>query len=231
MKNRKAESIDKALKAHYSSKSLSENQLDELMSMQRNAFEAQTFEEVNESEVKTGLELESDRKAGWWHRLIPDTQSYRYAFYLVTFMFIGCLFTVYKLLDQAPLTQRVMTEIVYNHKQDMPIEVATDSLTDIAKYLNKLSFSIILPSAFEKPNWKFLGGRYCSINGKLAAQLKIKNLKDNKTYTFYQAAVDTDLKKSNEDSMSDIIDGVDVSIWHEKGLLLGLAIDNKALAK
>ena len=88
-----------------------------------------------------------------------------------------------------------------------------------------------MPTVLEKPDWQFLGGRYCSINGKLAALLKVKNLKDNNTYTFYQAANDAKLEKLNEDSMSDIIDGVDVSIWNEKGLLLGLAIDNQALIK
>ncbi|MGK0271722.1 MAG: hypothetical protein ACI88H_002388 [Cocleimonas sp.] len=217
MKDPNLKAVDEALKTHYASKSLSENQHNELLAMQISAFESQTVSQ------KEGIQ-KTEIKTRWWDRLFPT--SYRYAFYMTAFMFLGCLFAVYKLLDHAPLSQRIMNEIVYNHKQDMPIEIASDSLTDIGEYLNKLGFSIILPSALAKPNWKFLGGRYCSINGKLAAQLKIKNMKDNNTYTFYQASVGNDLKKSGVDSMSDTIDGVGVSIWQEKGLLLGLAREN-----
>lgn len=208
MKNSNTKSIDKALRAHYASKSLSETQLNNLWEMQLNAFDTQ-------SSVET--------KTSWWNRLLPDTRNYRYAFYVTAFMLLGCLFAVYSLLDRAPLSQRIMSEIVYNHKQDMPIEIASSSLADISKYLSKLNFSMVLPGVLSDPNWKLLGGRYCSINGKIAAQLKVKNLKDNTTYTFYQAAIDEDLEESNTTSMSDTIDGVGVSIWREQGLLQGLA--------
>jgi len=137
-----------------------------------------------------------------------------------------CLVVTFSLINQAPLSQRIMDEIVYNHKQDMPIEVSSNSLSEISDYLNKLSFSMVLPSVLSEPNWQLLGGRYCSINGKLAAQLKVKNLQNNSTYTFYQAAIDKELDKSTLEAMSDTIDGVGVSIWHEQGVLLGLAREN-----
>lgn len=202
MKDPNIKSIDKALKIHYASKSLSEDQLNKLMSMQ------------------------TESKTRWWNHLLPDTRNYRYAFYVTAFMLLGCLFAVYSLIDKAPLSQRIMNEIVYNHKQDMPIEIQSNSITDISDYLSKLSFSMVLPGVFSDPNWQLLGGRYCTINGKIAAQLKVKNLKDNSTYTFYQAAIDKDLEKPNATSMTDTIDGVGVSIWREQGVLLGLAKEN-----
>lgn len=214
--------IDEALKAHYTSKSLSDNQLDQLMAMQAAAETAPDKQadttvddqpsSVNETNTKKGLS-----------RFFPDFNSYHYAFYATAcLLLVGLVLTV-SLINQTPLSQRIMGEIAYNHNQDMPVEVASSSLTDIGKYLDKLSFPIISPSALSKANWQFLGGRYCSINGKLAAQLKLKNLTNNNIYTLYQAATGSGIGKSDTARLTDIIDGVGVSIWREKGLLLGLA--------
>ena len=228
MKKPNVNSIDKVLKEHYASKSLSENQLNDLFAMQISDFESRTSErDAGEGTSQKASEGKTDIKAGWLSRLLPNFNAYRYAFYLTAFMLLGCLFTVYTLLDQAPLSQRIMSEIVYNHKQDMPIEVASSSLTDIGSYLNKLSFSVVLPSALTQPEWKFLGGRYCSLNGKLAALLKIKNLKNNNVYTMYQTKTESGFEDSQVESLSDVIEGVDVSIWREQGLLLGLAREAK----
>ena len=103
------------------------------------------------------------------------------------------------------------------------MSVASNSLDEIGAYLDKLSFPIIAPSALSKPNWQFLGGRYCSINGKLAAQLKIKNTEDNRIYTLYQAATEGGERPMQLARTTQTIDGIGVSIWREKGLLLGLA--------
>ncbi|MGB1311228.1 MAG: hypothetical protein ACPG47_08450 [Leucothrix sp.] len=196
MSQRNSKPIDEALKKHYASKSLSDRQLEQLMGMQ----EALATEPANKA-----------------------FQNYRYAFYAAACSLFVCLVVTFSLINQAPLSQRVMDEIAYNHQQNMPIEVASSSLEDIRRYLNKLNFPIISPSALSRSNWAFLGGRYCSINGKLAAQLKIKNLTDNKVYTLYQAATEAGLEASGKTRLTDMIDGVGVSIWRERGLLLGLA--------
>lgn len=241
MTDHNIKNMDKALKEHYASISLSENQQDHLLMMQINAKEVDSLshtknEVLSQTTQSADLKASLQNKQGWWHRLLPDVQNYRNAFYVTAFLLLGCLFTVYNLLDRAPfsenMSQRIMSEIVYNHNQDMPIEIASSSLTDISEYLNKLSFSIVLPSALSEPNWQLLGGRYCSINGKLAAQLKVKNLKDNTISTFYQAAIDKDdLDKSGNVSKSDMIDGVGVSIWREQGLLQGLARETRSFIK
>lgn len=220
MKQSNIKPIDEAIMEHFSSKSLSDNQLDQLMAMQSEASQKQADADavnqparVTETITKTGL-----------RRFLPDFRGYRYAFYATACMLaIVCLTVTFSLLNQPPLSQRIMSEIAYNHKQGMPIEVASNSVDDIRNYLKKLSFPIISPSALAKPNWQFLGGRYCSINGKLAAQLKIKNLADNNVYTLYQAATEGGIEKSDAKLKTHMIDGVGVSIWREKGLLLGLA--------
>lgn len=230
MNDLKIKDMGEALKSHYASKSLSNNQLNELLDLQEVNFSSQRLTNL-EKEMKSSSRDYPKSTTEGWQRFLPNAQNYRYAFYVTAFMLLGCLFAVYSLLDRAPLSQRIMSEIVYNHNQDMPIEIASSSLTDISDYLDKLSFSIVLPDALSQPNWQLLGGRYCSINGKLAAQLKVKNLKDNSTYTFYQAAIDKKLNKPGAASMTDTIDGVGVSIWREQGLLLGLAREKSVFIK
>jgi len=211
--------IDGALKDHYASKSLSDKQLDHLMTMQEMALASQTSagttvdpQQANKTDSKSGLS-----------RFFPDFYGYRNAFYATACMLLVCLAVTFSLINQPALSKRIMNEIAYNHKQDMPIEIASNSVDDIRTFLDKLSFKIISPSAFSESSWQLLGGRYCSINGKLAAQLKIKNLANNNVYTLYQAATESGIKKPDDDRLTGIIDGIDVSIWREKGLLLGLA--------
>lgn len=225
MKVSNIKNMDAALKEYYASKSLSKNQLDELLSIQFE-YEASNYLNLNDT-----FHNSYNDKANWLHRFIPNTRTYKTAFFATAFLFLASLVTLFSLLDHEPISQRIMNEIVYNHNQDMPIEIASSSLTDISKYLNKLSFSIVLPNALSEPNWQLLGGRYCSINGKLAAQLKVKNLKDNSVSTFFQAAINKDLGKNKKQVMNDTIDGVGVSIWHEHGLLLGLAKEKNAFIK
>jgi len=198
--------IDKALKLHYASKSLSDEQLDQIITMQAEGLEKQVSASIGLS------------------RFIPDIRSYRYAFYATACaLMLVCLAITVNLVNRPPLSQRIMAEIAYNHKQDMPVEIASNSLDDIRQYLDKLGFPIISPTALTMSNWQFLGGRYCSIDGKLAAQLKIKNLADSNVYTLYQASMEADIGQLNNARLAEMIDGVGVSIWRENGLLLGLA--------
>ncbi|MBE1273712.1 hypothetical protein [Enterovibrio baiacu] len=79
-----------------------------------------------------------------------------------------------------------------------------------------------MPSQLPVEKWVLLGGRYCSIDGKIAAQLHVKDLETDRVYTFYQAK----LPQGSEADMKNVetnVDGVNVSLWEENGLLMGLA--------
>lgn len=230
MKKNNIKSIDEALKVHYTTKSLSDIKLSKLLAIQMNAIKNQQSVsptiEMTEAQTTNRERLNKTvNKKNWVQRLLPSKNTYRYAFYATAFLLLVSLSSVYKLLDEIPSSKRIMAEIAYNHNQDMPIEVSSNSIGDISEYLSKLSFSIVLPSIFSEPKWQFLGGRYCMLDGKLAALLKIKNTKDNQVYTLYQAKSDVNSPRDN--ALNDLIEGVDVSIWREQGLLLGLAMDNK----
>ena len=199
MKQPDTKSLDEALKTHYESKSLSTDQLDQLMTMQ------------------------TTQCVRLLDRFLADFKSYRYAFYGTACLLMLTLVVSFNLLNRPPLTDRIMHEIAYNHQKEMPIEIASNSLINIGDYLNKLEFPLISSNTLNKRDWQLLGGRYCSINGKLAAQLKIKNLNDDKTYTLYQAAIGGNIEQVLGTDREQMIKGINVSIWQEKGLLLGLA--------
>ena len=214
MKQPHTQSLNDALKTHYESKSLSSDQLDKLIAMQTAA---------DDSFI---ARLKTKFKASTLGRYTTDFKSYRYAFYTTTCLLLMTLVVSFSLLNRGPLSDRIMQEIAYNHQQEMPTEISSNSLIKIGDYLNKLTFPLIDSDAMTTQKWQILGGRYCSINGKLAAQLKVKNLEDSKTYTLYQAALGTDISKVLASTKEQAIEGVSVSIWQEKGLLLGLAHSN-----
>ena len=227
MKKSIPQPLDVALKNHYRSKSLSTEQVDHLLALQTEFVEQQ-------DKCTNSVNVPADRaNNGVIQRIVrfllfgqvAGSNSYRYAFQITAgLLLMLSLALTLKWFNQPSLSQQIMDEIAYNHQQRMPIEVASASLAEVRNYLNKLNFPLIASNTLAKPNWQLLGGRYCSINGKIAAQLKLKNLSDNNVYTLYQAAIDGELEQIVGDARTTkMIDGVGVSIWQEKGLLLGLA--------
>lgn len=116
----------------------------------------------------------------------------------------------------------ISAEIAYNHNSQMQMEVLSDSFTDIQTYLNRLDFSLVPSQSLPRSDWQLIGARYCSIGGKIAAQLKIKEVNSQHVYTLYQAKLPTKLADKLENKQF-YIDGVNVRLWQENGLLMGLA--------
>jgi len=116
----------------------------------------------------------------------------------------------------------ISKEIAYNHNSQMQMEVFSESIDDIQSHLNRLGFSLIESAFLTGDDWEFVGGRYCSISGKIAAQLQIKNLDTSKIYTYYQAKLPDQFFNLIQDKEVSV-DGVKVKMWQENGLLMGLA--------
>ena len=78
------------------------------------------------------------------------------------------------------------SEIAYHHNKQMVMEIESASLEEVRGYLGKLDFPLIESKRFPSTNWELVGGRYCSLKGHLAAQLRLKNKITGNTDTFYQ---------------------------------------------
>ncbi len=123
----------------------------------------------------------------------------------------------------APLTGEIAEEIAYNHNKQMKMEIKTSSIGPIQSFLSKVDFTLIQSEYLPTETWEIMGGRYCSIQGRLAVQIRVKNMITAKTQTLYQAPYPRDLENSKTMPMETYVNGVQVKLWKEKGLLLGLA--------
>lgn len=120
-------------------------------------------------------------------------------------------------LNSKPLSERIIAEVVYNHNKDMPPEVLSKDYQIINKALDKLDFKVI-PSKKLAGTYQLVGGRYCSIQGKIAAQLKLFDKENNKRVTLYQF-----IPKDKAINAEGVIKGTQVEIWQEGELSFALA--------
>ena len=159
--------------------------------------------EKMESLLSLQLELNKGRK-----KRLPLLAGF-VAASLVLFTFIQ--------FNSAPLDQKIIAEVVYNHNKDMPPEVLSEDYQEVNQALDKLDFKIIKSQRLAS-HYKLIGGRYCSIQGKIAAQLKLLDRKTQKRVTLYQFK--PSFKPIRAEGQKD---GTTVKIWHEGELSFAIA--------
>ena len=116
----------------------------------------------------------------------------------------------------------LINEIAINHNRNLEMEIKSNSLKEIASYLSRLDFPLINPARLSSKNWEMIGGRYCSLKGQFAAQLKLRNKVNQKIYTLYQIEKPLGIKNI-ADFSEHFAKGVKVNLWFERGLILALA--------
>jgi hypothetical protein len=124
--------------------------------------------------------------------------------------------------DQTINMSSLAAELAYHHNKRMVMEVESASLDEVRAYLGKLDFTPIESQRFPSAEWELVGGRYCSLKGHLAAQLRMRNKTTGETCTFYQLLTPPGVT-GLAGTFEDFEQGVKVEIWQERGLLLGVA--------
>ena len=126
------------------------------------------------------------------------------------------------------LDQRIGSEVAKNHVNLKPLEIQTSSIKDIGGFFTKLGF-IPVESILLKGSEKYLiGGRYCSIQGVTAAQLRFEDKQTGQIHSLYQTTYDEKvfsglpLLKEKQEPITVYSKGLAVDIWIEKGLLFAL---------
>ncbi|HJP52872.1 MAG: hypothetical protein QGH99_08550 [Pseudomonadales bacterium] len=196
--------LREAFNAHYRQQSLSEKQLKDLMALQQHSESA---------------DVVSDEKN---HRLSFTGNNIRY------FLAIAASFVVISLtgllynINSVDAREKVALEIAYNHSKRMALEIASSNLNDVGAHLSELDFTLVDSVRTDESEWNLLGGRYCSIQGKLAAQLRIKQTTNDSYHTYYQAIIPDDFELGGS-TYSTWVEGTYIELWVEGGLLLGLA--------
>jgi len=72
-----------------------------------------------------------------------------------------------------------------NHKSNLPVEASTDRYEMVEASLGRLNFPVSPPRYFQDGRYTLVGGRYCSIQGEMAAQLKVNHRDSGEISTLY----------------------------------------------
>jgi len=152
---------------------------------------------------------------------------------LLAAVFFTALFTAMLLPhmdapEKQSMVQLIANEVVKNHLNLKPLEVHTNDIDSLIHYFTQLDF-LLRPSR-EVNDFKdrLMGGRYCSLQGITAAQLRLKTQTSSKANTLYQ----TEYRKAVFGPLPDIdrnqkplvawAKGIKVRIWVEKGVLFAM---------
>ncbi|MBI4237551.1 MAG: hypothetical protein HY696_03925 [Deltaproteobacteria bacterium] len=146
---------------------------------------------------------------------------------VVAFLVIGVIGTLawWQPWNRSTSISSLASEIAYHHNKQMVMEIESPSTSAVRAYLSKLDFPLIESERFPSTDWELVGGRYCSLKGHIAAQLRIRNKNSGKNVTFYQLLMPKEMP--DLDGTFEVFEqGVRVELWKERGLLLGTAQEN-----
>ncbi len=188
---------------HFTDKQLSDSQMAELMAMQHSVVADKPASSMHRS------------RAWWWGASIA-------ASLLLVF---AVLSQQLQQQQQRQLLFAIAEEVSRNHIKLKPLEVNTDSLKQLSGYFTELEFSLVKSNIFNGADQSLLGGRYCSIQGSTAAQLRYQSSL-GKVTTLYKAAYD----ESKFQLLPNVEEGGEpyevyyrglfVRMWVEKGLVM-----------
>ncbi|MBV1880811.1 MAG: hypothetical protein KUG82_04220 [Pseudomonadales bacterium] len=205
--------LSDALKKHYVSKELSDDRWEALDNLQR--------QEQHQQQIP----LNSNEKASAsLFDLLFKLKDKRHLAIAASVLIVLALFPLQNWISgyqDSSTLDLIVAEVAYNHNKRMNVELESTNLTAIGDYLDRLDFSLIQSRVMDSARFSLVGGRYCSIQGELAAQLKIKDNETGELLTFYQ------FKRPKDFHIETVIQkrsaGALVKVWQEGDLLMSLA--------
>lgn len=193
--------LKKSLQSHINSKSLSDAQLKKLLDLQQQG---------------------SDKPI----KAKPAQLRWVASFAVVFVVLASSLYINFNPVFD--LEDRIGNEVAKNHIKLKPLEIETSSIGLIRQYFTELDFSLIESSLINQSRQTLIGGRYCSIQGITAAQLRLKDNKTGNVQSLYQTIYkpevfkDIPLLEEGNKPITVFSKGLAVDIWVEKGLLFAL---------
>jgi hypothetical protein len=127
---------------------------------------------------------------------------------------------VFLAFPRSAVAERVIREIAMKHNKALDMEFRVSCCEDLCECMSKLDCRPVTPERIRERGLRVVGARYCSVEGELAAQIRLEDEKGRR-YTLYQCRCTPDLEKIEE--ASDTVNGVRVEVWREAGLFMGLA--------
>ena len=121
----------------------------------------------------------------------------------------------------AGLPEAVATEIAKNHNAQMAMEIRSSDYGEVAAALDQIQFPLMPPDEKFRQRYTLVGGRYCSIQNKRAAQLRVRENATGQMHTLYITSLTEELRALPETTRT--IDGIQVRLWTAGKCLFGLA--------
>lgn len=123
-------------------------------------------------------------------------------------------------LVERDITARVLAEVAMNHSKQLDVEIASGDLTVVAAALDRLEIPLRAPGQWPA-RYALLGGRYCSIQGGLAAQLKLRHQETGDLHTLYATRLTSDLQTVVD--IATTYDNVGITFWRDRDVFFALA--------
>ncbi len=153
-----------------------------------------------------------------WQQLSPRTVSLLAAAAVaVVAVGLGILMPAYQSSD---LGRAIADEIALNHQKQFAADFEATSYGELRRVMDKLDFALAEPTRIAGDGARLVGARYCSIQGQLAAQLRLEAA-DGERLTLYQTARTQELAKLGETQLE--AGGLVIDLWQEGGAFLGMA--------
>ena len=146
-----------------------------------------------------------------------------YGMIAASIIFAVIMINLFSNYSERSLEMGVVKEIAMNHNKRLAVEYTSSILDDLVEKLTKLDFKLTEAGTEIYGKYELLGGRYCSIQGNLAAQLKIQDKESKKIETLYISGLNPELDKIDPSDTD--FDGVNIKIWKDNGLIYGKASD------
>ncbi|MCK5726235.1 MAG: hypothetical protein KAH22_05380 [Thiotrichaceae bacterium] len=138
---------------------------------------------------------------------------------------LSSIFVIYQ-MNSSTMIQKIANEVAANHLKMKPMEVQATDIVDVQRYFTQLDF---LPQESQQTTsiapQHLIGGRYCSIQGETAAQLRYKDKKGGYV-TLFETHYSPELFKQlpdidhGEKPIVTYARGIKVTLWVEHGLLM-----------
>ncbi len=202
--------IEKNIKHYYSNQAPSSDVLARMKTM----ADVQSKESENSNVIK----LSQQQKQGLW----KTGKRFAIAASFTLVALVGAQLTHVLQLPflQEELIVRVAQEVALNHNKRLASEFVTHNYSQLAATMDKLDFIIKSPEQLKYSGYQLLGARYCSIQGHIAAQIKLVDSK-GELMTLYVTRLNDALATLQNQSQQ--YEKLLIKNWHEGGLFYSLA--------
>lgn len=115
----------------------------------------------------------------------------------------------------------IAQEVAHGHIKNKPVRFAAARYEELGRQMKNLNFQPISPIALAEKSLTLKGARYCSLDGNVAAQIKLE-MDGGMTCTLFMAKATEKLKSLGAYTMH--FDGLEIKVWEEDNIIMGLAI-------